>query len=164
MDIVIDIPDITEISKSPNIPKRNDSFFIKDVNIAKITIILILISFIIILCFFSWYEQVYDNDKQSKNIFEIIGINIGLSIGGVMLSILSNYLSERYTMRDLDKNIKKITDNYNEKMNVSMENFNEMKNKFIQTHHSSPTNRSRLQKEAIKSLENLRFSKPIIED
>jgi len=63
--------------------------------------------FIGILLLISIYEKNYDEDKNHIPFKYILLANVGISVGGLILTVLGNYFSEQYTLEDIDSGLKK---------------------------------------------------------
>ena len=100
------MPDDGNVS---NIIKKKNSWIINedmpDIIIQNKTIIILIVFFIIAIILFSLYEKYYDNGRLDKPYYEIILVNLLISIGGIIMGIIGNYFTEQYTLKRFDEKV-----------------------------------------------------------
>ena len=88
---------------------RKPQFTIQYFKIKNKTIIFLIIIYIISLILYSIYQSIYDENSVNINIYVLIFINIILTLGGLLITIIGNYITEKYTLQLFDTKLNNLS-------------------------------------------------------
>ena len=99
-------------ASQPSSPiKQNSSKLIQlEKFISKQFLIFLIIIFIFGIIGISYYESEYDPDKEYLSFWTLFLVNTVLSIGGLIVTVVANYITEKYTLDYLNHRFDKLAE------------------------------------------------------